>query len=742
MSLTRISLQKPAGVAVGVAIVLVFGLYSLAHLPVQLFPDIERPQISVSTNWRAASPREIEAEILEPQEDVLQGLAGLKEMESQANAGGSFIKLVFGLETDMQKTLIDVISRLNRIPPLPTDADPPVIQLGGGDRGGSAGEELIWFYVQVLPGNPKSITDFQHMIEDRIEPRFSSIPGVAGVEIFAGAPEEIQIRFDPFRAADLGIEIPRVAALAGRANDVSGGFVEVGRRQYTLRFAGRYSPDELEDLVVEWRQGRPVRLGDIAEIRVARGEQRFFTLQNGNPAMALRLDRESGANVLATLERTKQVAAELNAGILAENGLNMQPSFFAVGMVLDAAIVVLENIVRLREEGEAPDVAAEHGTTQVWGALLASTATTVAIFLPVIFLKDVEGQLFADLALTIAIAVMISLLVAVTILPTAARRFLARGGLGDHHAGVWDRLTAAIIRWTDSRTRRALWITGLMILPVAATLLLFPRLDYLPPVLRDSIDTFLTLPPGADPRTVEREILQPIVERLRPYMDGEREPALRNYFAFIFPSGGIVGVRAKDQRKVDELMRLLREEIMVGFPDLQAFTFRGNLFGGFESNRSIAMHLQGSDTEALLAAARRGAAGCGWANISTAIDASTSSSAPTAGRLPRSSPPCPSPPPPAPSSSSARWSTWSAPSGRISCSASTVDAPSPCRSHRPNGSPSRKRSKSCKRASSRRFGRCCPPTARCATAAAPTRCARRSPRCRRISWSPCWCSFC
>ena len=90
------------------------------------------------------------------------------------------------------------------------------------------------------------------------------------------------------------------------------------------------------------------------------------------------------------------------------NVISLAGLAFAVGMVLDAAIVVLENIVRLREEGEPPAVAADHGTTQVWGALLASTATTVAIFLPVIFLKDVEGQLFADLALTIAIAVTIS----------------------------------------------------------------------------------------------------------------------------------------------------------------------------------------------------------------------------------------------------------------------------------------------------------------------------------------------
>ena len=115
---------------------------------------------------------------------------------------------------------------------------------------------------------------------------------------------------------------------------------------------------------------------------------------------------------------------------------------FAVGMVLDAAIVVLENIVRLRELGEKGEQAALKGTTQVWGALLASTATTVAIFLPVVFLKDESGQLFADLALTITAAVTASLLTAITVIPTAANQWLTHlviTSYSIHYTKLYDR---------------------------------------------------------------------------------------------------------------------------------------------------------------------------------------------------------------------------------------------------------------------------------------------------------------
>ena len=675
MNLTQSSLKNPAGVAVGVAIVVVFGLFSLFKLPVQLFPDIERPQLSIWTGWRAASPKEVESEILEPQEEVLQGLPGLQEMTAHANPGGCWINLEFGLETDMQETLIEVISRLNRLPPLPRDANPPVIQLGGGG-GGGANQALSWFFIQLLPGNDRTMDSYQRFIKDVVKTRIESVPGVAGVEILAGAEEELQIVFDPYRAADLGIEIPRVAAIAGRADDVSGGFVDVGRRQYTLRFAGRYSPEELSELVLDWRDGRPVHLGDIAEIAVRRGDRTDIAIQNNNPATAIRVDRESGANVLEALNNVKVEVAALRDGPLKDEGLTIAQSFdasvfiyraiglvtsnlllgvtlaigvlwwflrkmratllvataipvsllgtfvvlnltgrtlnvislaglaFAMGMVLDAAIVVLENVVRLREAGRSPLEAAFEGTSQVWGALLASTATTVAIFLPVIFLKDVEGQLFADLALTIAIAVSISLLVAVTILPTAARKWLKGERLEDRHAEFWSRIANGITRLTDSQRRRLVLIGVLMTVPIILTLVLIPNLDYLPPVKRDAVDAYFNFPPGSNIETIDDEIVDVIVERLRPYMAGEKEPALKNYYVLVWPGGGTIGVRAKDQSKVKELERIVRDEVVAGFPDTRAFVFQGNLFGGFEGNRNIAVHMQSSDVEALLDTAR------------------------------------------------------------------------------------------------------------------------------------------
>ncbi|MDH3926091.1 MAG: efflux RND transporter permease subunit, partial [Xanthomonadales bacterium] len=237
MGITEQAVRNPAGVAVAVAIITLFGLFSLNKLPVQLFPDIDLPQLNVQANWRAASPREVEAEILEPMEEVLQGLPGMRVMEANAFNGGAFINLQFNLETDMQATLMDVIGRLNRLPPLPADADPPVVQLGG--RGGANGA-LTWYFVQMLPGTPGKLTDYAQQVEDIIKPRIESIDGVAGVDILDGSPEQLQIVIDPYRAAELGLPLTDIAANASRSNDISGGFIDVGRRQYTLRFQGRY----------------------------------------------------------------------------------------------------------------------------------------------------------------------------------------------------------------------------------------------------------------------------------------------------------------------------------------------------------------------------------------------------------------------------------------------------------------------------------------------------------------------
>ena len=127
---------------------------------------------------------------------------------------------------------------------------------------------------------------------------------------------------------------------------------------------------------------------------------------------------------------------------------------FATGMVLDAAIVVLENIFRQREVGREGDEASERGTMQVWGALLASTVTTVAIFMPVVFLQDEAGQLFSDLAITISAAVVASLVVAVTVLPSAASNWVKGSAIEDVHRHWWRWITDHIMCWTDTPRRR------------------------------------------------------------------------------------------------------------------------------------------------------------------------------------------------------------------------------------------------------------------------------------------------
>ncbi|MDH3941633.1 MAG: efflux RND transporter permease subunit, partial [Xanthomonadales bacterium] len=671
MGITEQAVRNPAGVAVAVAIITLFGLFSLNKLPVQLFPDIDLPQLNVQANWRAASPREVEAEILEPMEEVLQGLPGMRVMEANAFNGGAFINLQFNLETDMQATLMDVIGRLNRLPPLPADADPPVVQLGG--RGGANGA-LTWYFVQMLPGTPGKLTDYAQQVEDIIKPRIESIDGVAGVDILDGSPEQLQIVIDPYRAAELGLPLTDIAANASRSNDISGGFIDVGRRQYTLRFEGRYDPEQLRNQVLEWREGRPVRLGDIAEIKVDRGLRRDIVIQNGNPAMGIRIDRQNGANVLAALTEVKAVMEELREGPLKELGLDARQSFdasvfikravnlvtsnlmigillavgvlwwflrdargtlliatsipvsllttfivlqltgrslnvislaglaFAVGMVLDAAIVVSENIVRLREQGESPGKAALRGAGQVKGALLASTATTVAIFLPVLFLQDVEGQLFADLALTIAIAVCASLIVALTILPALGGSWLTHQKLARNQSPVWSKLAGLLMKATHTHWRRAGIIIKLVAIPLLLTWALFPQLDYLPPVKRDAVDAFLQTPPGATWDIKEQEIVSTLVERLQPYMDGEKEPALKNYYIWLFSGGGTIGARVLDQSKVKDLEVVMREEIMVGIPDFRGFASQGNLFGGFGGGRDIAVHLQSADEAGLVAA--------------------------------------------------------------------------------------------------------------------------------------------
>jgi multidrug efflux pump subunit AcrB len=152
------------------------------------------------------------------------------------------------------------------------------------------------------------------------------------------------------------------------------------------------------------------------------------------------------------------------------------------------------------------------------------------------FLEDAEGQMFADLALTIAIGISVSLIVAVTILPTGAKFFLnpSLKEEAKHRSVKWQKAADMLMTLSNTQLKRVGWIVGLIVIPISLVILLWPTSNYLPPVKRDTVDSFLFFPPGTNIETADKEIAQLISQRLEGHLSGEKQPAVRDYFFWSF----------------------------------------------------------------------------------------------------------------------------------------------------------------------------------------------------------------
>ncbi|MDH3317999.1 MAG: efflux RND transporter permease subunit, partial [Gammaproteobacteria bacterium] len=185
MGWTKAALSNPVATLVAVLLVLLFGTLSLDRLPVQLTPEVEKPEITIRTSWRAAAPEEVEAEIVEPQEDVLRGLPGMTEMLSKAQRGQGEISISFAIGHDLGRGLLEVLNRLNRVARYPEDADEPVIStVGGGSRA------IAWFILKAVDGNSRDIQSYQDYIEEVVQTRFERVSGVALSEVRGGRERE------------------------------------------------------------------------------------------------------------------------------------------------------------------------------------------------------------------------------------------------------------------------------------------------------------------------------------------------------------------------------------------------------------------------------------------------------------------------------------------------------------------------------------------------------------------------
>ena len=675
MDLTQASTRNPAGTLVTLLLLFVFGLLAINKLPIQLLPDIQRPQVSVFNNWRSAAPQEMESNIIEPQENVLRQVPGVVEMTSNISQGFGGVTLTFEVGSDMQAAMINVINALNQTPPRPLDANEPFINVGGGN----GAPNLASILIRTAPDNPATeFSQYQKLIDDVVEPRLRQITGVGSVRLQSRRPKELHIEFDPYRAAALGITIDQLRSTLSRAADISGGTANVGRRQYMVRFVGQFTPENLGQLIVTYNDGRPVYLNELAEVKIGSVENQGFTKRNGYPAYYMTVEGTFDANTVSVLDGINKAIAELNAQTLEPQGLIMDLSFdasvhikraillvkgnlgigvllaliilfaflrsaratfmiastipvalllafialeamgrtlnvislaglaFAVGLVLDAAIIVQENIVRLYQKGEKIQQAILKGTAQVKGALLASTATTVAIFLPVLFMPGVEGQLFSDLALTLSVAVVSSFISAVTLIPVFNLLWLRLPSSKDS-SHLWIKLTDLIKRLTLNRRRAGAWCAILILGSAVATFSLMPRPDFLPQARSDGIFAFFSLPPGANVATLEKELGDIIIARLKPHYEKQKAPYIKGYNFSMYAAFNVLFIYPEDPAQADEMIKLLNDEILIGLPDTQAFTNRGSLLQfGFNGGRAINIDLQGPDMEALMASAGKG----------------------------------------------------------------------------------------------------------------------------------------
>ena len=607
MNLIGYSITRPRAVIAAVLMVTMFGALALRTIPIQLTPDVARPVITVTTNWRGGSPAEIEREIVNRQEEAFKGLEGLASMDSASQDGRSRITLEFSVSMDMDKALLLVANRLDRVSGYPAEAGEPELRTSGSED-----NSIAWMVVRPEPGHERPVHTFGEFVEDVVRERIERVPGVGRVDVYGGSRRELRVEIDPFRLARFRLTVSEVLGRLRAADaSISAGEVEEGKRRYVVRTDG--AVESVEDVrkillrtVRDPVSGRVSRLtvGDMADVRFAYQEPRARIRHLGAPSLAVSVKREIGANVIETMAGLRAAAEELRQGPVAQAGLTLRQVYdetvyidsaldlvqqnvyvggvlaaivllvflrswratttvvlsipvsivgsfvamaalgrsinvislaglaFAVGMVVDAAIVVLENIYRLREEGVPAWEAARRGASEVWGAVLVSALTTVMVFIPILVLDLEVAQLFRDIAVAISVAVLLSLLVAVTVIPALGSRLLSTPDAGRRRLrlpGI-DAAARGLARafagyaGLVARSRIAALVIVVAVCGAAslATWRFLPKLEYLPEGNRNLVFGIILPPPGYNLETTTG-IARDVEAAVRPHWSTSRE---------------------------------------------------------------------------------------------------------------------------------------------------------------------------------------------------------------------------
>ncbi len=679
--LIRSAIAHPIGVLAVVLSMILFGVASLQTIPIQMTPDIDKPILQVRVSWPGASPKDVEQEVVLRLERELTGLSGVQSVQSDSRRGQARVTLTYGVGQDMDAALVKLLGQLARVSGLPSDAKQPEVRTSNSDDSPIARMALV-----AQDGVEIDIDTLGQFVDTVILEPLSRISGIAEVTSRGGAAREIRIALDIDRVAEYGLSIAEVAdAIRASSAEVTAGEITEGNRSFTLRTeAISYTPDTAKELVVrtDLRDGRifNVKLSDIADIELGYKTPSSFRRLNGKPAITFAVLREPASNVVMTLERLKNEVDALNAGVLAEQALDLRVVYdetvyigsaldlvqnnimiggilaivvlltflralaptaivmiaipvsiistfvviaglglsinvislaglaFAVGMVVDASIVSLENIYRLKQSGFPTLKAAYWGARQVWAPILGSALTTVVVFIPILMLDLPVGQLFRDIAVAISASVIVSVIVSVTVIPALAswlikdvQRFdqQTRIPVIDTLARGFKHLVLSYCRVVVRSTAGGLVVVFALIAGSVATLMMMPPLDYLPDGNRNFVFGRISVPPGYT-REATVKFAQSMEDVARPLWENpnpEELPHIDRFFFVAYNGGAFAGAATEDAERIRELIPVLSEPVAKA-PGARAFVTQASLFGrSVGGSRGILIDVLGPDYE-------------------------------------------------------------------------------------------------------------------------------------------------
>lgn len=488
MKLVDISVKRPVLTTVMMLVLVVFGVVAYPRVGVDLFPDVEFPVAVVSTVYPGADPETVESKVIEPLEEAVNSINGIDELRSTSSENFGVVTIRFELSRDADIAVQDVRDKVQTVlGDLPDEVETPVIQKF--DIGAAPIMSLV------LSGD----YDTRHLTQvadDTLKQRLQTLPGVGNIDIVGGQEREFHILVDPSRLDSYGLTVTDVAQAIGSQNiNVPGGRIDQGDTELTIKTEGEvHTAEALSELVVTSIGGRPIRVGDVSTVRDTEEEKRSHAALDGDAAVALTIQKQSGANTVAVAKEVKSELDELrgelgesyritvpvdnstfiertigdvqfdlmlgailaviiilvflrdwratlisalalptsviatvgflNAFGFTFNQLTMLALTLSIGILIDDAIVVIENIHRHLEMGKSPWKAAREGTAEIGLAVMAITASIVAVFLPVATMKGIMGRFFFQFGVTVAIAVSVSMFVALTLTPMLSARML------------------------------------------------------------------------------------------------------------------------------------------------------------------------------------------------------------------------------------------------------------------------------------------------------------------------------